>query len=292
MNEESDIRLKQIRELQLIQISLIKVFKEICETQNLRYCMLGGTMLGAVRHKGYIPWDDDADFGMPRPDYEIFLKLAKDYLPEDIQMLTFMDTPGYSYSFIRLADKKKKIKWAGRQTESIENLAIDIHPLDGLPNKPLRRKLHLARLMLLRMFCTFCTFDKTILLQKSGRTAIKQVAISICAKLRINKWFGDPKKWFYKLSDTLKKYSYDTADYVINCMGAYKLKEMFEKYVYDKRKEFEFEDMKLQGLQNFDIYLKQLYGDYMTPPPEEERNWHNTEVIDSSSQVGGGNTAQ
>ena len=72
----------ELRKLQLTILDLIKMFAEICEKHHLRYFMVGGTMLGAARHQGFIPWDDDVDMGMPRPDYEKFIKIVNDELPE------------------------------------------------------------------------------------------------------------------------------------------------------------------------------------------------------------------
>lgn len=76
---------KNLRKLQLAELNIIKLFMEICRKENLRYFMIGGTMLGAIRHKGFIPWDDDVDIGMPREDYDRLFELLKDgkYLPEN-----------------------------------------------------------------------------------------------------------------------------------------------------------------------------------------------------------------
>ena len=75
-DEATKEKLEATRRLQLAQIDLVRVFKEICEKEHLRYFMVGGTMLGAVRHNGFIPWDDDVDFGMPRRDHDKFRKIS------------------------------------------------------------------------------------------------------------------------------------------------------------------------------------------------------------------------
>ena len=76
----------ELRRLQFIELEVMKLFSGICDKHHLRYYLVGGTMLGAVRHNGFIPWDDDMDVGMPRPDYERFLKVVKNELPEGFEL--------------------------------------------------------------------------------------------------------------------------------------------------------------------------------------------------------------
>ena len=83
----------QLRQLQLYELNLLKTFADICEKNNLRYYMIGGTILGAVRHKGFIPWDDDIDIGMPREDYIRFLEIAQKSLPHQYKILNYKKTP-------------------------------------------------------------------------------------------------------------------------------------------------------------------------------------------------------
>ena len=101
--------LKIVRELQLTELELIRRFVHICEKENLTYFMLGGTMLGAVRHNGYIPWDDDADFGMPREDYERFLQVGGNYLPEYIKIETFQADKSHREYIAQMVDITKKV---------------------------------------------------------------------------------------------------------------------------------------------------------------------------------------
>ena len=116
-----------VRKVQLIALELIKLFISICEKEHLTYYMLCGTMLGAIRHKGFIPWDDDVDFGMPRPDYEKFLFVAPKYIPDEIKLVCFgrqeweeIDNKGY---FTRIEDLKIKVIYK-KKMPSNQNINI------------------------------------------------------------------------------------------------------------------------------------------------------------------------
>ncbi|MBO5987370.1 MAG: LicD family protein, partial [Lachnospiraceae bacterium] len=99
----------ELRKLQLTILELLKLFKEICEKHHLRYFMVGGTMLGAIRHQGFIPWDDDLDVGMPRPDYEKFIKIAKQELPAGFLFLNYKQDEKYKRYFSRIVDQNVEI---------------------------------------------------------------------------------------------------------------------------------------------------------------------------------------
>lgn len=277
-SEEYKNRIKAIREIQVSEIELIRQFLQICEKENLIYFMLGGTMLGAVRHKGYIPWDDDADFGMPREDYETFLKVAGKHLTGNIQLSVFGDEGHFEF-FSRLVDKKKRITFHGRIGKVEDGCWIDIFPLDGMPENRVMHIFHKVRLLFLRKLYCLSTFEKSVQLNNPHRAFYNRVGVFICKNFKIYRFFQTPKIW--RLVDkALKAYPCEKCTYYLNLMGAWKFKELFKKEVFGEGSFYDFEGMKLRGPKQYDFYLTQLYGDYMTPPPESERNKHNTETVE------------
>ena len=120
----------ELRQFQICLLEIIKVFTNICETHNFRYFMIGGTMLGAVRHKGFIPWDDDVDIGMPRPDYENFLQMVSDELPEGYEFLNYKQDALYKRYFSRIVNKNILVYNASNSKEIVEKAWIDIFPID------------------------------------------------------------------------------------------------------------------------------------------------------------------
>ena len=98
-----------LRKLQLIELENMRIFSEICEKHHLRYYLVGGTMLGAIRHQGFIPWDDDMDVGMPRPDYERFLEIVRSELPEGYSFLNYKQDAEYKRYFSRIVNNSCKI---------------------------------------------------------------------------------------------------------------------------------------------------------------------------------------
>ena len=97
MAEQKTENQNDLRKLQLVELDILKEFLRICKKHHLRYYALGGTLLGAVRHEGFIPWDDDIDVGMPRPDFRRFEKIAEKELPEYLHYCSFKKTEGYHH---------------------------------------------------------------------------------------------------------------------------------------------------------------------------------------------------
>lgn len=119
--------------LQEKELDMVKEFLKICEKHNLKYFMAGGTFLGAVRHKGFIPWDDDVDLGMYRDDYEKFLDIAKRELPYPYEVHTYRNCKEHHYYFSHIIDVRYKVRRMGSLDKREEYVWIDIFPYDGLP---------------------------------------------------------------------------------------------------------------------------------------------------------------
>lgn len=136
-----------MNDLQKTELSLLRCFTQLCDRLNLRYYLVCGTALGAVKYAGFIPWDDDVDVGMPRPDYEIFLEKAPGLLPEGLFLQNFRTDPAFPQIFSKLRDSRTTyIEKTVANLPINHGIYIDIFPLDGYPEKPSQaRRLELKK---------------------------------------------------------------------------------------------------------------------------------------------------
>lgn len=266
----------ELRDLQLRELDILNECLKIIEKYNLRYFMLGGTFLGAIRHKGFIPWDDDIDIGMPRPDYEKFIEIAEKELPDYLKLVSFKNDSNYKKYFIKIINKNISFIREDTIEQNETNLWIDIFPLDGMPNNKVLRKIHAFKLLFRRLQFQYSVFNYGVNIRKK-RPLHEQILIKLgyvytkIVHLNVDKQLK-------KLDKLLQKYSYEKSTYVVNFMGAYKFKEMFPKSYYDNPIEYDFENTKLIGASEYDKILTQMYGDYMRPPAENQRFSHSIKI--------------
>jgi lipopolysaccharide cholinephosphotransferase len=260
--------------LQVLQ-DVVRVLDEL----DIPYYMQGGTMLGAIRHDGFIPWDDDVDLGIPRPEYERMLKEVSARLPENLELRTYDDETDHHYYFARIVDKRYQIRRMGSLEERLENVWVDLFPLDGMPNGAAARTWHKFRLLMTRLKFHLSCFEK-VNIKRPGRPLVERVIIKVAMITRVGKWFNT-RKQLDKMDRLLKKYPLEESDWIVNFTGqtSYKFNEMFKKDVYGQKTEYPFESFRLVGPEKYDAYLKSLYGDYMTPPKVEDRNAHVSELV-------------
>lgn len=268
-----------LRKLQLCELDILKDIVNICDKHNLIYYMMGGTFLGAVRHKGFIPWDDDVDIALSREDYEKLFEILEKELPKKYVIDNFYKNKDCITYASRIENPSKKVKENASSTELIRNAWIDVFPLDGMPNNRIIRQIHKFRLLYHRMMVRYSTFSKTVVKNKKHRPLHEKILIFIGNHTNIEKRL-DSNKRLIKLDKALKKYKYNESKYVVNFMGAYSFKEMFSKEIYDNYTKYQFEDTMLNAPKDYDTVLSQMYGDYMKVPEVDDRNKHCTEMID------------
>lgn len=266
-----------LRDLQLCELEIVKAVLEICARHNLRVFMIGGTFLGAIRHKGFIPWDDDVDLGFSRSDYEKFLEVAPKELPQGYFLRHFMTDDTMPYYPAQVVDPSFEIRDTSATVEKTRSAWIDLFPLDGMPNNPVGLFFHKYRLLYLRMMLKFSQFSEVVAVGLKHRPLHERILVFVGKHLHLEKYM-DTKKRMLLIDKSLKKYPYETSNMAVNFMGAYKFRELMPKEVYDTLTDYPFETLTLKGQVDYDRVLTQLYGDYMTPPPKEEQNKHGTEV--------------
>ncbi len=268
-----------LRRLQLVELDLLNRFTRICEKYGLRYYLIGGTMLGAIRHKGFIPWDDDIDVAMPRPDYEIFLEIIDKELESGYGFNNYKTSKNYRRYFSRLVNTKVSVTNASNSSTIVEPAWLDIFPFDGMPSGAIKRRMHFFRMTFLRFFYHASCFDELVNLNRPGRSWYIRLAIKFIQITRIGTWL-DTKKLLDKIDKRLQMYQYDESRYVVNFFGAYLQKEIIDKTWIGKGKKYQFENGMLYGPEKYDEYLSHFYGDYMIPPKDTDKDKHNIIEID------------
>lgn len=261
-----------IKKLQLIDLEIVKEVVKICNENNLLYYMIGGTLLGAIRHKGYIPWDDDIDLGMPRKDYERFLEIAPSKLSSHLKIVNYKTDNNYQYYITRVQDTNTKVVETRIGNDSkYTHASIDLFPLDGTPNKGFLRKIYYFRVMFYRAMMSLCYKDSLDMDRK--RSGKEKFLLYFLTKIPIDKIFS-PNKVKSKINRLMSKHTVEKSN-VIGClMGAYRTREMVPKSIYGKGAFYQFEDIELRGPEFYDQFLNLIYGDYMELPPEESRKTH------------------
>ncbi len=260
-----------LEEQKNIQLELLGEFKKICDNNNLNYFLGGGTLLGAIRHKGYIPWDDDIDVMMPRKDYQVLLEIFNQNCKNNHKLLTYENTKGYYYSFAKIVNTDTRLEEGGLRVIDDMGIYIDVFPIDFLPDDEKKTK---------RIFVKYSILYKFILMYKhtnisevtssKAKLLIKKVIAYLIVKLKLTK----------KISEKLDKISikYNNTGKVACISGRYAEKEIMPELHIQNYKLAEFEGEKYKIPTDYDEYLTKHYGNYMELPPEEKRKAEHNNV--------------
>lgn len=257
---ERDILVK----VQKIQLEMAKDVKRICDENGIRYFLYRGTFLGAVRHKGVIPWDDDMDFGMLREDYEKFCAIANEKLDSQYCFQNWHTDENYALPFGKVR-KRGTVFVESKCARLPENgIYIDIYPLDFAPADPGERKvlagklLHLFRIKLMKCGYTPWMEENTVIWKKRiGYLLYQFVSLFFSQKM---------------LRDTYEKLvrAVPEADTLYE-QSALPIAYYFDRQWCGELAEYPYEDTTFLGPKNYDAFLSSLYGDYMELPPADKR---------------------
>lgn len=268
-----------LRKLHQLELDMMLEIDKICKENNLIYYLMGGTLIGAVRHKGFIPWDDDIDLGMPRPDYEKFLKIAPQAFSQEYGILTPYNSKKYKFTFTKVINKKMRLLYKNSRNENKWNIWIDIFPLDSMPENRVHFLLRKYYLLYRRGMVMLSAFDDVVSQEKKKRPLYERLLMFAGKHIDFSRILNTNKE-IIKFDKALKKYDFKKGPYMVNAMGLYKFKTVFERAVYGKPTFLEFEGHMLRVPEQYDYFLKRLYGDYMKLPPENKRDHHKIEFVD------------
>ena len=239
--------MSKVRQIQLGELSLLEKYIEICTKHNLRYYALGGTLLGAIRHKGFIPWDDDMDLGMPRKDYEKFLEICQNELPSNVILRIHDDNLGNT----SIMDTSLQIEFGGVVCSPF----IDVFPLDGYPSDGFHYFLHTNKIKYYRALSKISVINR--IAQSRPRISLKIQLMKVSKILHLDKLLNT-EKINQKLQNTIKKYDFETSDLVGNVLGSYRERELAYKEVFGEPQLLDFETIKISGHADPDAYLTKI----------------------------------
>ena len=257
-----------LRELQLEELEILRIITKYIDAKNLKYYRSGGTLLGAVRHKWFIPWDDDIDIIMPRNDYEKLMQfLKKEPLKEENLKAVSFELNNSNRPFGKIINTDISIESKSKEDRY---LWIDIFPIDGLPDDREKAIKHIKSILKYKgmIYLKATTFkeikkEKKSLMNRYLKIVLKFITLLIpikyCAK-RINK--------------LAKRYDYGSSKYVGTTVWPDGEKSIQERKWHKDTVNFEFEGYEFNAFVGWREYLITMYGDYMKLPPEVERINH------------------
>ena len=261
----SQIQKANLVELQSVILEIILEIDRICKKHNLVYYIYGGTLLGAVRHKGFIPWDDDADIVMPRKDYEKFAKVCSEELGDKYFYQNCFNTPDFYMLFSKVCKNGTYVheeRWSNKNVN--KGIFVDILPLDYFPKNAILGGIVLHFISFIHQVCLFEDCKSTKLIVKT--------LVNLCKKL--------PTSWFYRLRAVFLKAvnRFSSKENICSFGSHYQpmTKRVFKSCWFEgEQKYMIFENHELRVPSNWENYIIHLFGeDYMQLPPADARVCH------------------
>lgn len=262
-----DLSKEQIYKLRQTELDILRSFIHVCSQLNLKYFVVQGTLLGAVRHQGFIPWDDDIDVGMLREDYEVFLKKGQALMPDGYFIQTCDTDPEYPHGFAKIRNSKTAfVETTCKNLKMNHGIFIDVFPFDYYPERSFTRMVLNCRKLLLRYRIRCCLYiprDEKLSVANVARTFLKALSKIIYPSL---------KKAIKKQSEL---YDYrGKSNWRINYGSPWGKRECIPAEWLKETSSMKFEGIEVSVPSRYKEYLTHVYGHYMELPPPEKRIPH------------------
>lgn len=273
--------MNDLSQLHNLTLSLAKVFVQLCEKHNLRYYFIGGSVIGILRHGGFIPWDDDIDIGMPRKDYDRLMEILKTDMPEGYGICNRHTDENWHFNLSQFVDLESEVLIDLAEKSRKAHVWLDIFPLDGLPDGRLRRWLHVKNILLHRYLVQIANIQTQVDTHRK-RPLIEKLVLTFCRVIPVGKLVNTDRV-LERMERILQKYDYDESIYVGNMLGRQRAREVVQRAQFGTPCKATFVDMQVNIPEKYHELQTHFYGDYMAMPPEEKRESHHVTILKARS---------
>ena len=261
------MKIIELDELKKLQVEILTKVHSFCMNNHLRYSLTAGTLLGAIRHKGYIPWDDDIDIAMPRPDYNSFLASFNGVYPELYVIAPELNWDFYA-PYANVCDNRTLVYESANGHRGIEiGVKIDIFPIDGVPSDYSEYMTKLKRIQ----FINKILWGKRYKLSHINISHVKASCAIIGAK--VISFYRTYSSFQKELNQIVKSYPFETSEYA-HCWVFSSIENRFKREIFESYVDVSFKGDTYKSIKDYNVWLDALYGNYMQLPPKEQQIEH------------------
>lgn len=265
------------KKVQELTLSLLKVFIHLCEENDLCYYFTGGALIGVLRHKGFVPWDDDIDVGMPRKDYDRFLEILKTKMPEGYGICNRYTDKNWHFSMSQFYDLESEIEIHLAEQPRVAHIWVDVFPLDGLPSGKIERWFRIKNILLHRYLVQIAHINTQVDSHRS-RPWYECFVLAVLKWIPVNHLLNTDHILDH-MEKVLRKSDFNESEYAGNMLGRYREREAVPKKYFGTPKRGQFENIMVNIPEMSHELQTALYGNYMKLPPEKDRVAHNVKII-------------
>lgn len=263
--------------VQKLTMYTLNVLLEFCDKHDLTYYFTGGALIGVLRHKGFIPWDDDIDLGLPRKDFDKLHSLLKKEMPKGFGICNRFTDEKWNFAMSQFIDLESEIEINLAEKPRMAHIWVDVFPLDGLPSNRIVRWLKVKYILLHRYLIQIANIAEQVDSHRE-RPWYERAVLSFCKIIPIGKLLNT-QKILDHMEKTLRKTDYDQAVWCGNMLGRYREREVVLKQWFGTPQKGVFEKQNVNIPEKSDEILTALYGDYMKLPPEKDRIAHDVKIL-------------
>lgn len=251
-----------LKEIHSIELDIIKDIDRVCRSNNIKYTIIGGTLIGAIRHKGFIPWDDDIDIAIPREDYKKFIDIYSKQKDAQFSIFENCINEDYYYPFIKISDNRTTLKENNYKEIKGLGVNLDVFPIDRVNSKDIQKKL--KKISFNHKGLSRCFVNQ----KESTKNILKRLLKQIIFFKDYNYYLKNIERLSQIDNDDK---TCDLAGVLVNGTGE---KDLFPIEIFDNYIDLKFENLELMAVKDYEVFLRHRFGDYMKLPPKEQQVAH------------------